>query len=86
EALISELAFTYVVSGSFAKSTLLQVAATLDVPDDLTLGNIRASLEHDAASGRTTFTRPNYAGNVISTVGAFSMIFAIHSTAFMAAE
>ncbi|KAG2342461.1 hypothetical protein BDR05DRAFT_964060 [Suillus weaverae] len=52
----------------------------------LALGNIRASLEHDVASGSTTFTHPIYAGNVISTVGAFSTIFTIHSTASMVAE
>lgn len=76
--------FTHVVSAhsSSAKSILPRVAAKLDVPavSDIT------SLEHDAASGSTTFTRLIYAGNAISTVRASSSIpikfFTVRSTAF----
>lgn len=79
--------FTHVVSAhsSSAKSILPRVAAKLDVPavSDIT------SLEHDALSGSTTFTRPIYAGNAISTVRASSSIpikfFTVRSTAFEAA-
>ncbi|KAG1878018.1 hypothetical protein DFJ58DRAFT_902930 [Suillus subalutaceus] len=79
--------FTHVVSAhsSSAKSILPRVAAKLDVPavSDIT------SLEHDAASGSTTFTRLIYAGNAISTVRASSSIpikfFTVRSTAFAAA-
>lgn len=79
--------FTHVVSAhsSSAKSILPRVAAKLDVPavSDIT------SLEHDTASGSTTFTRPIYAGNAISTVRASSSIpikfFTVRSTAFAAA-
>ncbi|KAG1720276.1 hypothetical protein EDD22DRAFT_1054894, partial [Suillus occidentalis] len=46
---ISELAFTYVVSGSSTMYILLQVAAILDVPA------VSISLEHNAASGSTAF-------------------------------
>ncbi|KAG2357696.1 hypothetical protein BDR07DRAFT_1419649 [Suillus spraguei] len=79
EKLLSENSpFTHVVSAhsSSAKSILPRVAAKLDVPavSDIT------SLEHDAASGSTTFTRPIYAGNAISTV-----LFTVRSTAFEAA-
>ncbi|KAF8971843.1 DHS-like NAD/FAD-binding domain-containing protein [Flammula alnicola] len=76
--------FTHVVSAtsSSAKSLLPRVAARLDVPaiSDVT------SLEHDASSGSTTFTRPIYAGNAIATVRAPSAIpikfFTVRSTAF----
>ncbi|KAG2157196.1 DHS-like NAD/FAD-binding domain-containing protein [Suillus clintonianus] len=79
--------FTHVVSAhsSSAKSILPRVAAKLDVPavSDIT------SLEHDATSGSTTFTRPIYAGNAISTVRASSSVpikfFTVRSTAFVAA-
>lgn len=79
--------FTHVVSAhsSSAKSILPRVAARLDVPavSDVT------SLEHDASSGSTTFTRPIYAGNAISTIRAPSSIpikfFTVRSTAFAAA-
>jgi len=79
--------FTHVVSAhsSTAKSILPRVAARLDVPavSDVT------SLKHDAASGSTTFTRPIYAGNAISTVRAPPSIpikfFTVRSTAFAAA-
>ncbi|KAH7916549.1 DHS-like NAD/FAD-binding domain-containing protein [Hygrophoropsis aurantiaca] len=79
--------FTHVVSAhsSSAKSILPRVAAVLDVPavSDIT------SVEHDASSNNTTFTRPIYAGNAISTVRAPSSIpikfFTVRSTAFAAA-
>ncbi|KIJ18721.1 hypothetical protein PAXINDRAFT_167278 [Paxillus involutus ATCC 200175] len=79
--------FTHVVSAhsSSAKSILPRVAAKLNVPavSDIT------SVEHDASSNSTTFTRPIYAGNAISTVRAPSSIpikfFTVRSTAFSAA-
>ncbi|KAF9241578.1 DHS-like NAD/FAD-binding domain-containing protein [Melanogaster broomeanus] len=79
--------FTHVVSAhsSSAKSILPRVAAKLDVPavSDIT------SVEHDASTNSTTFTRPIYAGNAISTVRASSSIpikfFTVRSTAFSAA-
>ncbi|KAF9055812.1 DHS-like NAD/FAD-binding domain-containing protein [Panaeolus papilionaceus] len=76
--------YTHVVSAtsSAAKSLLPRVAAVLDVP---TVSDI-TSLEHDAASGSTTFTRPIYAGNAIATVRAPSNIpikfFTVRGTAF----
>ncbi|KAF7976069.1 hypothetical protein HWV62_7620 [Athelia sp. TMB] len=79
--------YTHVVSAhsSAAKSILPRVAARLDVPavSDIT------SLQHDASSNSTTFTRPIYAGNAIATVKASSSIpikfFTVRSTAFTAA-
>ncbi|KAN0091129.1 DHS-like NAD/FAD-binding domain containing protein [Tylopilus felleus] len=79
--------FTHVVSAhsSSAKSILPRVAAKLDVPavSDIT------SVEHDISSNSTTFARPIYAGNAISTVRAPSSIpikfFTVRSTAFPAA-
>ncbi|OCH91419.1 electron transfer flavo protein alpha subunit [Obba rivulosa] len=79
--------FTHVVSAhsSFAKSLLPRVAAKLDAPavSDIT------SVEHDASSNSTTFTRPIYAGNAIATVRAPQSIpikfFTVRSTAFSAA-
>ncbi|KAF8444587.1 hypothetical protein L210DRAFT_3620148 [Boletus edulis BED1] len=79
--------FTHVVSAhsSSAKSILPRVAAKLDVPavSDIT------SVDHDASSNSTTFSRPIYAGNAISTVRAPSSIpikfFTVRSTAFPAA-
>ncbi|KAH7888703.1 DHS-like NAD/FAD-binding domain-containing protein [Phlebopus sp. FC_14] len=88
EKLLSESSpFTHIVSAhsSSAKSILPRVAARLDVPavSDIT------SIEHDASSNCTTFTRPIYAGNAISTVRASSSIpikfFTVRSTAFSAA-
>ena len=84
EKLLSDSAFTHVISAtsSSAKSLLPRVAARLDAP---TLSDI-TSLEHDAASNSTTFTRPIYAGNAIATVRAPSSIpikfFTVRSTAF----
>ncbi|GLB37648.1 putative electron transfer flavoprotein [Lyophyllum shimeji] len=80
--------FTHIVSAtsSFAKSLLPRVAARLDAPaiSDVT------SVDHDAASNSTTFTRPIYAGNAISTVRASSSVpikfFTVRSTAFAAAQ
>lgn len=80
--------FTHVVSStsSSAKSLLPRVAARLDVPavSDVT------ALEHDPSSNATTFTRPIYAGNAISTVRAPSSIpikfFTVRSTAFSPAQ
>ncbi|EJF65239.1 electron transfer flavo protein alpha subunit [Dichomitus squalens] len=79
--------YTHVVSAhsSSAKSILPRVAARLDLPavSDIT------SLEHDASSNATTFTRPIYAGNAIATVKAPSSLrlkfFTVRSTAFKAA-
>jgi len=80
--------FTHVVAAtsSFAKSLLPRIAARLDVPAiaDIT------SVEHDSSSHATTFTRPIYAGNAISTVRASSSIpikfFTVRSTAFPSAS
>ncbi|KAF9227365.1 electron transfer flavoprotein, alpha subunit [Gyrodon lividus] len=79
--------FTHVVSAhsSSAKSILPRVAAKLNVPavSDIT------SVEHDVSCNSTTFTRPIYAGNAISTIRAPSSIpikfFTVRSTAFSAA-
>ncbi|KAI0341897.1 electron transfer flavoprotein, alpha subunit [Trametopsis cervina] len=79
--------YTHVVSAhsSAAKSILPRTAARLDVPavSDVT------SVEHDASSNSTTFTRPIYAGNAIATVRAPSSLqlkfFTVRSTAFAAA-
>ncbi|KAL4073929.1 DHS-like NAD/FAD-binding domain-containing protein [Scleroderma citrinum] len=88
ERLLSEQSpFTHVVSAhsSSAKSILPRVAAKLDLPavSDIT------SVQHDQSSNSTTFTRPIYAGNAISTVRASESIpikiFTIRSTAFSAA-
>ncbi|KAF8910185.1 DHS-like NAD/FAD-binding domain-containing protein [Gymnopilus junonius] len=76
--------FTHVVSAtsSSAKSLLPRVSAVLDAP---TISDV-TSLEHDASSGSTTFTRPIYAGNAIATVRAPSTIpikfFTVRGTAF----
>ncbi|KAG7446324.1 electron transfer flavoprotein alpha subunit [Guyanagaster necrorhizus] len=86
-AVLGSTPYTHVVSAtsSFAKSLLPRVAAQLDVPavSDIT------SLEHDAASNNTTFTRPIYAGNAIATVKASSSIpikfFTVRGTSFIAA-
>ncbi|KIM69795.1 hypothetical protein SCLCIDRAFT_1208332 [Scleroderma citrinum Foug A] len=88
EKLLSEQSpFTHVVSAhsSSAKSILPRVAAKLDLPavSDIT------SVQHDQSSNSTTFTRPIYAGNAISTVRASKSIpikfFTVRSTAFSAA-
>lgn len=88
EKLLSEQSpFTHVVSAhsSSAKSILPRVAAKLDLPavSDIT------SVQHDQSSNSTTFTRPIYAGNAISTVRASESIpikfFTVRSTAFSAA-
>ncbi|RPD78078.1 electron transfer flavo protein alpha subunit [Lentinus tigrinus ALCF2SS1-7] len=79
--------YTHVVSAhsSSAKSILPRAAARLDLPaiSDIT------SLEHEASSNATTFTRPIYAGNAIATVKAPSSLrvkfFTVRSTAFKAA-
>lgn len=79
--------FTHVVSAptSLAKSVLPRVAARLDAP---ALSEVM-SLEYDQSSNSTTFTRPIYAGNAISTVRAPSSIplnfFTIRATSFEAA-
>ncbi|TFK68679.1 electron transfer flavo protein, alpha subunit [Pluteus cervinus] len=88
ETLLSNSPFTHVISStsSFAKSLLPRVAAKLDVP---AVADI-IGLEHDSASNSTTFVRPIYAGNAISTVrapGSISIKFAtVRSTAFPAAQ
>ncbi|KAH9859042.1 electron transfer flavoprotein alpha subunit [Lenzites betulinus] len=87
EKLLSDsTSYTHVVSAhsSSAKSILPRVAARLDLPavSDIT------SVEHDSASNSTTFTRPIYAGNAISTVRAPGSVrvkvFTVRSTAFKA--
>ncbi|KIM47454.1 hypothetical protein M413DRAFT_439117 [Hebeloma cylindrosporum] len=84
EKLLSDSPFTHVVSAtsSTAKSLLPRVSARLDAP---TVSDV-TSLEHDAASGSTTFTRPIYAGNAIATVRAPAGIpikfFTVRGTAF----
>ncbi|KAI0821659.1 electron transfer flavoprotein alpha subunit [Trametes gibbosa] len=87
EKLLSDgTSYTHVVSAhsSSAKSILPRVAARLDLPavSDIT------SVEHDNASNATTFTRPIYAGNAISTVRAPGSVrvkfFTVRSTAFKA--
>jgi len=84
EKLLSDSSFTHVVSAtsSTGKSILPRVSAKLDAP---TISDI-VSLEHDASSGTTTFTRPIYAGNAISTVRAPGAIpikfFTVRATAF----
>jgi electron transfer flavoprotein alpha subunit len=80
--------FTHVVAAHSpsAKSVLPRVAARLDLPavSDITY------LEHDSSTNSTTFTRPIYAGNALSTVRASSSIpvkfFTVRPTAFAAAQ
>lgn len=80
--------YTHVISAtsSAARSLIPRVAARLDLP---TLSDV-TSIEHDSASNSTTFVRPIYAGNAISTVRAPSSIpikiFSVRSTAFPPAE
>ncbi|ESK96619.1 electron transfer flavoprotein subunit alpha [Moniliophthora roreri MCA 2997] len=87
EKILSESQYTHVVSApsSFAKSLLPRVAAKLDVPSVSEI----TSLEHDSSSNTTTFTRPIYAGNAISTVRLSSAIpvkfFTVRGTSFNAA-
>ncbi|KAK1235745.1 Electron transfer flavoprotein alpha-subunit [Marasmius sp. AFHP31] len=84
EKILSESQYTHVVSAptSFAKSLLPRVAARLDVPavSEIT------SLEHDTSSNSTTFTRPIYAGNAVSTVRLPSSVpikfFTVRGTSF----
>ncbi|KAI0062884.1 electron transfer flavoprotein alpha subunit [Artomyces pyxidatus] len=79
--------FTHVVSShsSAAKALVPRLAAKLGVP---AVSDI-ISLEHDASSNSTTFSRPIYAGNAIATVRAPSSIpikfFTVRSTAYAAA-
>lgn len=88
QKLLSESSpFTHVVSAhtSSARALLPRVAAVMDIPaiSDIT------SLDHDADSNSTTFTRPIYAGNAISTVRASASVaikfFTVRGTAFKAA-
>ncbi|KAH9486211.1 putative electron transfer flavoprotein subunit alpha, mitochondrial [Psilocybe cubensis] len=84
EKLLADNAFTHVVgaTSSSAKSLLPRVSARLDAP---TVSDV-TSLEHDAATGSTTFTRPIYAGNAVSTVRAPGSLpvkfFTVRGTAF----
>ena len=84
EKLLSESPFTHVVSAtsSSAKSLLPRVSAKLDAP---TVSDV-TSVEHDASTNSTTFTRPIYAGNAIATVKAPSGIpikfFTVRGTAY----
>jgi electron transfer flavoprotein alpha subunit len=68
QSLLASSPFTHVLSStsSAAKSLLPRVSALMDLP---TLSDI-TSLSHDPTTGATTFTRPIYAGNAISTVRA----------------
>lgn len=87
EKLLADSTFTHVVgaTSSSAKSLLPRVSARLDAP---TVSDV-TSLEYDAASGSTTFTRPIYAGNAISTVRAPASLpikfFTVRGTAFVPA-
>jgi len=87
ESLLNDSPFTHVVSAhsAFAKSLLPRVAAKVDSPP---ISDI-ISLQHDASSNSTTFTRPIYAGNAITTVKAPSSVnikfFTVRTTAFKAA-
>lgn len=87
ESLLEDSPFTHVVSAhsAFAKSLLPRVAAKVDSPP---ISDI-ISLEHDASSNSTTFTRPIYAGNAITTVKAPPSVnikfFTVRTTAFKAA-
>ncbi|KAJ7217781.1 electron transfer flavoprotein alpha subunit [Mycena pura] len=85
EKLLSDSSpFTHVVSAhtSSGKAILPRIAARLDLPavSDIT------SLEHDASTNSTVFTRPIYAGNAIATVRAPASIrmkfFTVRATAF----
>ncbi|GAW04318.1 electron transfer flavo protein alpha subunit [Lentinula edodes] len=84
EKLLSDSEYTHVVStpSSLAKSLLPRVAAKLDVPSVSEI----TSLEHDSSSNSTTFTRPIYAGNAISTVRLPSSVpikfFTVRATNF----
>ncbi|KIK67168.1 hypothetical protein GYMLUDRAFT_217166 [Collybiopsis luxurians FD-317 M1] len=84
EKLVSGSEYTHVVSTptSLAKSLLPRVAAKLDVPSVSEI----TSVEHDFSSNSTTFTRPIYAGNAISTVRLSSSIpvkfFTVRATNF----
>ncbi|KAF5393345.1 hypothetical protein D9757_000792 [Collybiopsis confluens] len=84
EKLVSGLEYTHVVStpSSLAKSLLPRVAAKLDVPSVSEI----TSLDHDVGSSSTTFTRPIYAGNAISTVRLSASIpvkfFTVRATNF----
>ena len=84
EKLLSDSSFTHVVSAtsSSAKSLLPRVSAKLNAP---TVSDV-TSVEHDASTNSTTFTRPIYAGNAIATVKAPSGIpikfFTVRGTAF----
>ncbi|KZV95019.1 electron transfer flavo protein, alpha subunit [Exidia glandulosa HHB12029] len=85
--ILESSSYTHVAAAhtTSAKSILPRVAALLDVPavSDIT------SVEHDASSGATIFTRPIYAGNAIATVRAPESIplkfFTVRTTAFDAA-
>lgn len=84
EKLLSDSSFTHVVSAtsSSAKSLLPRVSAKLNAP---TVSDV-TSVEHDASTNSTTFTRPIYAGNAIATVKAPSGIpikfFTVRGTAY----
>ena len=84
QALLSSSSFTHVVSStsSTSKSLLPRVSALLDLP---TLSDI-TSVEHDSSTSATTFTRPIYAGNAISTIRAPADVkikfFTVRGTAF----
>ncbi|KAF9535596.1 electron transfer flavoprotein alpha-subunit [Crepidotus variabilis] len=77
--------FTHVVSStsSTSKSLLPRISALLDAP---TISDV-TSVSHDGGSNTTTFTRPIYAGNAISTVTASGdkvpiKFFTVRGTAF----
>ncbi|KAL0578293.1 Electron transfer flavoprotein alpha-subunit [Marasmius crinis-equi] len=87
EKILSETQYTHVVSApsSFAKSLLPRIAAKLNVQPVSEI----TSLEHDPSSNTTTFTRPIYAGNAVSTVRLPSSVpvkfFTVRGTSFDAA-
>ncbi|TFK23668.1 electron transfer flavo protein alpha-subunit [Coprinopsis marcescibilis] len=84
KAILDSSVYTHVVSAtsSTGKSLLPRVSAQLDAP---TVSDV-TSVEHDASTNATTFTRPIYAGNAIATVEAPSSIlikfFTVRGTAF----
>ncbi|GJJ06241.1 hypothetical protein Clacol_000432 [Clathrus columnatus] len=86
--LLSSSSFSHVVSAhsSSARGILPRVAATMDLP---AISDV-ISFTHDSSSNSTTFIRPIYAGNALTSVRAPESvpikIFSIRATSFKAAE